>query len=91
MSWPPAAIPVERHWRERLDDAQLETSLGLIPEAFEQRLRVMRPQLPDLIYWLEVRKLKVGSAHAEFSNHKPLLPIYSDLPSDADGLSHLYR
>jgi hypothetical protein len=43
----------------------IETSLGLVPEAFERRLRVVRPQLPDFVYWLEARRLRVGGANAD--------------------------
>jgi len=43
----------------------LETSLGLIPEAFERRLRVARPQLPDFVHWIEAHDLKIGEASAD--------------------------
>jgi hypothetical protein len=42
----------------------VEALLGLVPEAFERRLRVVRPILPDFIDRLEVRRLRVGEARA---------------------------
>ncbi|MBO0726540.1 MAG: amylo-alpha-1,6-glucosidase [Blastocatellia bacterium] len=64
----PVRYPVACHpqaWAAGSVPYLVETSLGLVPEAFEQRLRVVRPQLPDFVHWLEVRKLKVGGAHAD--------------------------
>ena len=64
----PARYPVACHpqaWAAGSVPYLVETALGLVPEAFEQRLRVVRPQLPDFVYWLEVRSLRVGSAHAD--------------------------
>ncbi|HEX7048980.1 MAG TPA: glycogen debranching N-terminal domain-containing protein [Longimicrobiales bacterium] len=41
------------------------TLLGLEPEAFEQRLRIVRPILPDFVDRLELHRLRVGRAHAD--------------------------
>jgi glycogen debranching enzyme len=43
----------------------LETVLGLVPEALNRRLRIMRPLLPNLLDWVEVRGLRVGRARAD--------------------------
>ena len=37
----------------------------LTPNACEQRLRVVRPQLPGLVNWLELRRLRVGRASVD--------------------------
>ena len=64
----PARYPVACHpqaWAAGSVPYLLETSLGLIPEAFERRLRVARPQLPDFVHWIEAHDLKVGEASAD--------------------------
>jgi len=40
----------------------LETMLGLQPHAFDHRLDIVSPDLPALISWLEMRRLKVGQS-----------------------------
>lgn len=42
----------------------LESLLGLVPDAFRQRLRVVRPMLPESASLIEVRGLRVGAATA---------------------------
>jgi glycogen debranching enzyme len=42
----------------------LETLLGLVPDAFAARLRIVRPALPDFIPHLVIEGLRVGSARA---------------------------
>ncbi len=64
----PARYPVACHpqaWAAGSVPFLIQTSLGLVPEAFEQRLRVVRPQLPDFVYWLEARRIRVGAASAD--------------------------
>jgi hypothetical protein len=39
--------------------------LGLEPDAFEGKLRVSRPMLPEFADWIEIRRLKVGEASAD--------------------------
>jgi hypothetical protein len=43
----------------------VETILGLMPQAFDRRLVIARPLLPDFIRSLEVRHLRVGDARAD--------------------------
>jgi hypothetical protein len=43
----------------------IETSLGLMPEAFEHRLRIIRPILPEFIDELEVHRLRVRDAQVD--------------------------
>jgi glycogen debranching enzyme len=51
QAWAAGAVPF-----------MLETSLGLMPEAFERRLRVVRPRLPDGTNLLEIHGIHVGAA-----------------------------
>ena len=43
----------------------LQSLLGLVPEAFEHRLRIVRPTLPTFVNMIELRGLRVGSAQAD--------------------------
>lgn len=43
----------------------IESLLGLTPEAFERRLRIVRPVLPDFIDRLDVKRLRVGEASVD--------------------------
>lgn len=64
----PVNYPVACHpqaWAAGSVPYLIQTSLGLIPEAFERRLRIARPQLPDFVYWLEARRIRVGEASAD--------------------------
>ncbi len=64
----PVAYPVACHpqaWAAGSVPFLVETLLGLVPDAFEKRLRVVRPTLPDFVHDLEVRDLRVGDARAD--------------------------
>ena len=43
----------------------LTTLLGLVPEGHENRLRVVRPALPDFVNHVEIRRLGIGGASAD--------------------------
>lgn len=43
----------------------LTTCLGLEPDAFTQRLRIVRPRLPDFVDRIELRDLHVGQGTAD--------------------------
>ncbi|MGH7258959.1 MAG: amylo-alpha-1,6-glucosidase, partial [Nitrospiraceae bacterium] len=61
----PVHYPVACHpqaWAAGSIPYLLETMLGLQPHAFEQRLDIVNPDLPPLISWLEMRRLKVGQS-----------------------------
>lgn len=61
----PVHYPVACHpqaWAAGTVPYLVETSLGLVPEAFEHRLRIVRPVLPAFIDKLEVQRLRVGEA-----------------------------
>jgi glycogen debranching enzyme len=64
----PVHYPVACHpqaWAAGTVPFLVETALGLVPEAFERRLRIIRPVLPKWTSWLEVRRLKVGAASVD--------------------------
>ncbi len=61
----PINYPVACHpqaWASGTLPFLLTTLLGLTPEAFEKRLRISRPLLPDFLDRLELRRLQVGGA-----------------------------
>jgi len=59
----PVRYPVACHpqaWAAGSIPFLVETSLGLVPEGFDNRLRVVRPHLPDFLQHLEIHHLRVG-------------------------------
>lgn len=61
----PINYPVACHpqaWASGTLPFLLTILLGLTPEAFEKRLRISRPLLPDFLDRLELRRLQVGGA-----------------------------
>jgi glycogen debranching enzyme len=54
QAWAAGAIPY-----------MIETSLGLMPDAFERRLRIIRPILPEFLDELEVHRLRVRDAQVD--------------------------
>ena len=64
----PVHYPVACHpqaWAAGAMPYMVETILGLMPQAFDRRLVIARPLLPDFIRSLEVRHLRVGDARAD--------------------------
>jgi glycogen debranching enzyme len=64
----PVAYPVACHpqaWAAGTIPYLVDTMLGLVPEAFERRLRIVRPTLPDFVDRLEVRGLRVAEARTD--------------------------
>ena len=64
----PVHYPVACHpqaWAAGAVPYLLESCLGLEPEAFEHRLRIVQPVLPSFVRHLEVRRLKVGRGCAD--------------------------
>ncbi|MBI4493925.1 MAG: amylo-alpha-1,6-glucosidase [Chloroflexi bacterium] len=64
----PVRYPVACHpqaWAAGAVPYLVETLLGLVPEAFDHRLRIVRPLLPDFIHHIEVRRLRVGTARVD--------------------------
>jgi glycogen debranching enzyme len=61
----PVRYPVACHpqaWAAGSVPMMLGALLGLTPEAFEQRLHIVRPVLPEFVEWLTLERLKVGAA-----------------------------
>jgi glycogen debranching enzyme len=59
----PVRYPVACHpqaWAAGSFPFLVETSLGLVPEGFDNRLRVIRPSLPECVNDVIIRHLKVG-------------------------------
>jgi glycogen debranching enzyme len=64
----PVRYPVACHpqaWAAGSIPFLLTTALGLVPEAFAQRLRIVQPVLPDFLQQLEVHRLRVGDGCAD--------------------------
>ncbi|MGH2586505.1 MAG: amylo-alpha-1,6-glucosidase, partial [Dehalococcoidia bacterium] len=60
VRYPVACRP--QAWAAGTFPSMLGSMLGLIPEAFAHRLRVVRPLLPDSASYIELDKLRVGDA-----------------------------
>jgi glycogen debranching enzyme len=61
----PVRYPVACHpqaWAAGSVPFLVETFLGLVPDAFHRRLKIVKPFLPDFINQVELRHLKVGAA-----------------------------
>ena len=52
-----------RFVKELLD--RLLAFLGLVPDAFNKRLKIVRPSLPDFINQVELRHLRVGNGSVD--------------------------
>ncbi len=52
-------------WASGATPYLLETLLGLTPEAFDHRLRIVRPMLPETVGQVQLRQLRVGSARLD--------------------------
>lgn len=64
----PVAYPVAcrpQAWAAGAVPHLLRSLLGLEPEAFEHRLRIVRPVLPPFLQFVEVRRLRVGGARVD--------------------------
>ncbi len=64
----PVRYPVACHpqaWAAGAVPFLLQNELGLEPEAFSERLRIVRPRLPQYIRQLDVRRLRVGRARVD--------------------------
>lgn len=66
----PVRYPVACHpqaWAAASVPFLLSTLLGIIPDAFNQRLHVIRPVLPDSVNELEFRGIKIGKASVDLN------------------------
>ncbi len=63
VSYPVACQP--QAWAAGAVPYLLTTVLGLEPEAFEAKLRIVRPVLPENVNQVEIRQLRVGAARVD--------------------------
>jgi len=64
----PVRYPVACHpqaWAAGSVPFMIESLLGLVPKAFENRLQIVRPTLPDFIDQLELKRLRVGKSSVD--------------------------
>ena len=64
----PVRYPVACHpqaWAAGAIPFLLETFLGIIPDAFNTRLKVVKPFLPEFINQVELRHLRIGKASVD--------------------------
>ncbi|HWC76786.1 MAG TPA: amylo-alpha-1,6-glucosidase, partial [Blastocatellia bacterium] len=61
QAWAAASIPY-----------MFTTLLGLIPEAFDHRLRIRHPIIPDFMNEVEIRRLRVGDAEVDLKFERAL-------------------
>ncbi|HJU06763.1 MAG TPA: glycogen debranching N-terminal domain-containing protein [Nitrospiraceae bacterium] len=69
----PVNYPVACHpqaWAAGSMPFLVETLLGLTPEAFEHRLRIVHPILPHFLDRLQLRRLRVGAAAADLEFYR---------------------
>lgn len=78
----PINYPVACHpqaWASGTLPFLLTTLLGLIPEAFEQRLRISRPLLPEFLDRLELRQLHVGGAVVDLAFRREAQDVHVEV------------
>jgi glycogen debranching enzyme len=66
----PVRYPIACHpqaWAAGAIPHLVVSSLGLIPEGFERRLRIVRPRLPAFVNHLELHGLRVGEAMVDLT------------------------
>jgi glycogen debranching enzyme len=63
VSYPVACQP--QAWAAGSVPYLLVSLLGLVPDAFKKRLRIVRPVLPDFVSQVEVHNLRVGEARLD--------------------------
>lgn len=64
----PVRYPVACHpqaWAAGAVPYLLQAVLGLTPEAFERRLRIRHPVMPEFVQWLELHRLRVGHTYVD--------------------------
>ena len=78
----PINYPVACHpqaWASGTLPFLLTTLLGLTPEAFDKRLRINRPLLPEFLDRLDLRGLRVGEATADLHFRREAEGIHVDV------------
>jgi glycogen debranching enzyme len=64
----PVRYPVACHpqaWAAGAMPFMLQTALGLQPDGFAGQLAIVRPVLPEMVRWVELRQLRVGHARLD--------------------------
>jgi glycogen debranching enzyme len=64
----PVRYPVACHpqaWAAVAIPYLLENLLGLVPQGFDKRLRIVHPILPGFVTYVEIHRLRVGAASAD--------------------------
>ena len=64
----PVRYPVACHpqaWAAGTVSYLIQAVLALTPDGFERRLRIHHLVLPEFVQWLELRRLRIGNAHAD--------------------------
>ncbi|ALA59248.1 putative Amylo-alpha-1,6-glucosidase [Nitrospira moscoviensis] len=78
----PINYPVACHpqaWASGAMPFLLTTLLGLAPDGFGKRLRIVRPLLPDFLDRLELRKLRVGQAAVDLHFQRGAQGVHVDV------------
>jgi glycogen debranching enzyme len=92
----PVRYPVACHpqaWAAGSIPFIVETFLGLIPDAFNKRLKVVKPFLPEFINQVELRHLRIGKASVDLrferkkdgSLHAHVGQVTGDLHVEVEG------
>jgi glycogen debranching enzyme len=63
VNYPVACQP--QAWAAGTVPYLLKVLLGITPEAFDKRVRITRPVLPDFVNHVEVKRLRVGAARVD--------------------------
>ena len=69
----PVHFPVACHpqaWAAGAIPFLVETTLGLVPEGLDNRLRIIRPQLPEGADVIELRQMRIGQGHVDLRFHR---------------------
>ena len=85
----PVRYPVACHpqaWAAVTVPYLLETILGLVPEGFERRLRIVRPIFPEFVDSMEVRRLKVGDFSVDLKFKRTSQGVAADVLNVDGGL-----
>ncbi|MER3422723.1 MAG: amylo-alpha-1,6-glucosidase, partial [Nitrospiraceae bacterium] len=64
----PVPYPAANHpqaWASGSIPYMLETMLGLTPQGFDRRLRIVRPMLPEFVDEVELHRLRIADAHVD--------------------------
>ena len=78
----PVPYPVADHpqaWASGSMPYFVSTLLGLMPEAFDRRLRIVRPILPESVHTLEMHRLRVVELRSICGSSVPAMEPYRSM------------